>query len=345
MTVRSHFIFWSVAIAAFLGFVFIFKSVLTPFVLGIAIAYLLNPLVNRMGNAGLPRGPAALVILSVFIMIVVAFFSALTPILYKEVLELSADLPSYLDKLWVLVEPLSHNIRTMIGQENGEEFRTLIGQHAGTALNVTKGVLGGLAAGGQAALGTLSILVITPVVAYFMMKEWPHITSWVTDLMPRSQKDVIMGLLQDIDQKLSGFVRGQISVAFILGIGYAIALSLIGLKYGFLIGLSAGLLSIIPMVGSAIGLVVSVGVACFQWIPDGDWIFIAAVAGIFIGGQIIEGNFLTPKLVGGSVGMHPLWVFFAILAGGSLFGIVGMLLARARGRRGRGADRVCDQAI
>ena len=142
--------------------------------------------------------------------------------------------------------------------------------------------------------------------------------------MPRHSEGVIMGLLKQIDQKLSGFVRGQITVAVFLGVSYAIALSIAGLKYGILIGLTSGLLSVIPMVGSAIGLVVSVGVAWFQ---TGEISFVVIIAAIFIVGQLIEGNFLTPKLVGESVGMHPLWVFFALLAGGSLLGILGMFLA------------------
>ncbi len=133
-----------------------------------------------------------------------------------------------------------------------------------------------------------------------------------------------MDLLKQIDQKLSGFVRGQISVAVMLGVAYAIALTIAGLKYGFMIGLMSGLLSVIPMVGSAVGLIVSVAVAWFQ---AGDIVFVGIIAAIFIAGQVIEGNFLTPKLVGDSVGLHPLWVFFALLAGGSLLGILGMFLA------------------
>lgn len=133
-----------------------------------------------------------------------------------------------------------------------------------------------------------------------------------------------MGLMKQIDEKLSGFVRGQITVAVVLGVAYAVMLTLAGLKYGFLIGLMSGLLSVIPMVGSAVGLVVSVAVAWFQ---AGEPTFVLLIAGIFIGGQVIEGNFLTPKLVGDSVGLHPLWVFFALLAGGSLLGILGMFLA------------------
>jgi len=154
--------------------------------------------------------------------------------------------------------------------------------------------------------------------------EWVHMARWAEGLMPRDHKKSIKKLLTQIDQKLSGFVRGQISVAVMLGVVYAIALSIIGLKYGFLIGITSGLLSIIPMVGSTVGLIISVAVAWFQ---AGELTFVALVGGIFIAGQIIEGNILTPKLVGESVGLHPLWVFFALLAGGSLFGVLGMLLA------------------
>jgi predicted PurR-regulated permease PerM len=144
--------------------------------------------------------------------------------------------------------------------------------------------------------------------------------------MPREHKQTISDLLRQIDRKLSGFVRGQISVAFILALGYAIALSLAGLKYGFLIGFSAGLLSIIPMVGSTFGLLAGTLAAWIQ-VGNDNWMFIGLIAGIFIVGQLIEGNLLTPKIVGDKVGLHPLWIFFAILAGGSLFGILGMLLA------------------
>lgn len=133
-----------------------------------------------------------------------------------------------------------------------------------------------------------------------------------------------MGLLKQINEKLAGFIRGQISVALFLAFAYAIALTLAGLKYGLLIGIMSGLLSVIPMVGSAVGLIVSVGVAWFQ---TGEWSYVAIIAAIFLSGQLIEGNFLTPKLVGDSVGLHPLWVFFALLAGGSLLGILGMFLA------------------
>lgn len=327
MSARNHIIFWCLAFAVFVGAVWLFKGMLLPFVLGVAVAYLLNPIVNRLGGYGLARGPAALVILLTFLLFIGGIIAAVAPIAYDELVQLSKDMPGYTDKIAALAAPLTGWAQDLIGKKNGEELQALLSQHAGTALNVANLVLSRLVAGGQAVVDVISLVVIMPVVAYFMMKEWPKIAAWVVDLIPRHSERTIMGLLKEIDTKISGFVRGQISVAFILAVVYAICLSLAGLKYGFLIGLTSGFLSVIPMVGSAIGLIVSVGVACFQWLPDGEWIRIIAVAGIFIAGQIIEGNILTPKLVGDSVGLHPLWVFFALLAGGSLFGILGMFLA------------------
>ncbi len=327
MTARSHLIFWSITFAAFLLVVWLLKGMLLPFVLGVALAYLLNPIVGRLGGVGLARGPAALAIMFAFFLFIGGLIAAIAPIAYNELVQLSKDIPGYADKIGVLIEPFSSRVQDLIGKSNGEELQALVSKHAGSALNVASGILDGLAAGGQAVIDMISLVVIMPVVAYFMMKEWPKMTAWVNDLIPRHSKKTIMELLKEIDKKISGFVRGQITVAFILAVIYAVALSLAGLKYGFLIGLSAGFLSIIPMVGSAIGLVVSLGVACFQWLPDGEWLRILIVGIIFIVGQAVEGNFLTPKLVGDSVGLHPLWVFFALLAGGSLFGILGMFLA------------------
>ncbi|HOO82777.1 MAG TPA: AI-2E family transporter [Alphaproteobacteria bacterium] len=324
MNPRNHALFWSLAFAAFLGLVFIFKAVLLPFVLGLAIAYFLNPLVGALGRIKLGRGLAAMVILILFFIVVGTFLALLAPVLYKQSLQLIEDLPSYIDMVLVYLEPHMQRVSEVLGQENGADLKALLSKHSGSVAQVTKQLLQGMLAGGQAVLDMISVLVFTPIIAYFMMKEWMHITAWVEDLLPQQQKNTILDLLKQIDVKISGFVRGQISVAVILGLSYAIALTTAGLKYGFLIGLASGLLSIIPMVGSAFGLVISVAVAWFQ---TGDLTFVAIIAAIFLIGQIIEGNILSPKIVGESVGMHPLWVFFALLAGGSLFGILGMLLA------------------
>lgn len=324
MTLRNQSLFWLLAFAVFIGFVFMFKTILLPFVLGLAVAYLLNPLVHGLGRLKIARAPAALLILLGFFSAVFLFFALLTPVLYRQSLELAADMPGYIDGLWVMVEPLLVQIRDTLGISDGGDIKALLQDHAGTGVDVAKRILKSLAAGGQAVFDVIYVAIFTPIVAYFVMKEWDHITSWVEDLLPRDHKKTINTLLSQIDVKISGFVRGQISVALILGVAYAAALTVAGLKYGFLIGLSAGLLSIIPMVGSTIGLIVSVAVAWFQ---TGDITFVGIIAAIFFAGQLIEGNILSPKIVGDSVGLHPLWVFFALIAGGALFGILGMLLA------------------
>jgi predicted PurR-regulated permease PerM len=324
MTVRSHFIFWTFVFTAFLALVWLFKGVLLPFALGAVVAYLLNPLVQHLGKIKIGRGPAALLILTLFLAAIVSVFAALAPVLYNELRQLSEDLPGYIDRLWELAEPFAEKLQSYADQGGTEEAKALLKNNAGTAVNVAVQLLGGLAVGGRAVIDMISLLVIMPIVAFFMMKDWPRMTDWVCSLIPRHSEKEIMELFRQIDRKLSAFIRGQVSVALILATAYATALSLAGLKYGFLIGVSAGLLSVIPMVGSTLGLLAGIAVAWFQ---SGEWTFVAIVAGIFLVGQVIEGNFLTPKIVGNSIGLHPLWIFFALLAGGSLFGFLGLLIA------------------
>lgn len=324
MTIKNPLVFWSGVFALFLVLVWLFKGILLPFIVGAAVAYLLNPVVNKLGRWKIRRGPAALIILSVFLLAMIGLCAALAPVIYDELTDLAADIPDYIDRAAAILAPFTERVQGLVGRTDTDSIKSMVQQNAGSAVHVAGGVMAGLAAGGMAFLNLISLLVIMPIVAYFMMKEWPGMTDKIEDLMPRESKPTIMQLLRDIDKKLAGFVRGQLTVSFLLAIGYAIALSIAGLKYGFLIGICAGLLSIIPLVGSTVGLIVSVLVAWFQ---SGEWSFVAIVAGIFLIGQFIEGNFLTPKLVGDSVGLHPLWVFFALMAGGALFGIVGMLLA------------------
>jgi len=321
---RNHIIFWFLVTALFFAFIWAFQGMLLPFVLGLAVAYLLNPLVNKIGKSGVSRQWATLLILGAFFVIVIGFLALVTPIIIRQGLQLIEDAPGYIDSLMAMISPYTAQLEALLGQGNGIDVQALARDHAGSTANVGKALLGGLSAGGQAITGFISLLVITPLVSYFTIKEWPAITSWVEDLFPRAHKKTIMNLLDQIDKKVSGFVRGQITVAVILAVFYAVALSVAGLKYGFAVGFIAGLLNVIPMLGSVLGLLVAVILAWFQ---AGEWVFVAIIAGIFLFGQFIEGNFLTPKLVGDSVGMHPIWIFFALLAGGSLFGMLGMFLA------------------
>ncbi len=321
---KTQITFWGAATALFVLFIWVFKSVLTPFVLGIVIAYLLNPLVKRFTTTGIKRTTSTILILLIFFILTTGLIIFIAPIIAKESKDLIAALPSYMDQIFALIAPYKNWIQANIGGDYVADAKTFLKENISKILSVSGGIAGGIAAGGQAFLGALTILVLAPLVAFFMMKEWPTMTQWVEDLIPRQHEKIIKGLIHQIDLKLAGFIRGQLTIAVMLGIIYAVALTVAGLNYGFLIGLTAGFLSIIPLVGSTLGLVVSVAVAWFQ---AGDLDYVGVIAVIFIVGQLIEGNILSPKLLGDSVGLHPLWILFALMAGGSLFGILGMLLA------------------
>lgn len=321
---RHQLLFWGGAIVLFLLFMWLFSGVLLPFVLGLAIAYLLDPIVNRLTRWKMPRGAAAMLILLVFVLFVSIAAAIILPAVYREMMQLAAALPGYAEKVWTMLAPYTAWAQERLGNTDIDGIKQTLQSQVGKMFAVGGGVIAGIASGGQAVAGFLTTLALTPIVAYYMMKEWPGIKDWFNSLLPRKHADTIHGLLHDIDRKIAGFVRGQLTVAFLLGVIYAIALSLAGLNYGFLIGIMAGALSVIPMVGSAVGLVTAVAVAWFQ---AGSISYVAIIGAIFLVGQFVEGNFLTPKFLGDSVGLHPLWIMFALLAGGAMLGIVGMLIA------------------
>lgn len=307
-------------------FVWLFQDILAPFVVGLIVAYMLQPAVRALVARQFNPTLAVSVILGMFMLALIALLIVIAPIIVGEFLDFVDAIPGYIEKMQEAAEPYIADMRSLAGIHG--DWKVVFGEHASSvaapAADVGRGVLGGVLAGGQALAGFFSFWALMPVVAFFMMVEWPRAEKMFYDLLPRRAVKTVKEILKAIDEKLSSFVKGQLSVMIVLGLGYAIALTLAGLDYGFVIGLVAGALSIIPMFGSLIGLVLGVLVAWFQ---SGDWMFVLLIAGIFLAGQILEGNFITPKLVGESVGLHPLWVFFAIVAGGSLLGIVGMLIA------------------
>jgi predicted PurR-regulated permease PerM len=324
MTAKHHIYFWISAFLVFLAITWALKGILLPFILGAAIAYLLEPIMEFLYKKGLPRTLSALLILIFFFVVVAATIALLAPIFYRQSLELINAIPGYIDTLWEMGTPYILWLQEKVGNGDFNDFQSTIQKNIGNAVQVGNSIISHIANGGHFIAGTLSLIVITPLVSFFMMKEWLNMTSWFDKHIPRHNYQEIKGLLQQIDQKISGFVRGQFMIALSLGIIYATLLFIFKLEYGILIGLSAGLLSIIPLIGSTVGLLISVLVAWFQ---NGELSFVLIIAAIFMVGQFVEGNILTPKLLGKSVGLHPLWILFAIMAGGSLYGLVGMFLA------------------
>lgn len=321
--------FWLV-VAILAGLIlWAFRPVLLPFILGAVVAYLLNPIVGRLqniriGRIGMSRLMAGLVILLGFLAVVIGSLAVIVPIASAEFLALVENMPGYAAGLWAAIEPYRQYLQDRVSDQEIAQAKTALEGASGRILELSRNFLSGLIGSGQALIGLLSIMVLTPLVSFYMLLEWPRITRWVDTHIPSHHAADIRQILGEIDQKIAGFIRGQVMVAILLAVIYAVAMKIAGLHFGLAVGLMAGLLSIIPLVGSLSGFLAGTIIAYFQ---SYDPSYVALIAGIFIAGQILEGYILTPKLVGDQVGLHPLWMMFALMAGGALLGFAGLLVA------------------
>lgn len=320
---RRQAAFWVAALGAFIGLLWLFSGILLPFIMGMALAYLLDPLADWLERVGMNRLWATITILIFSLIVFTIALFVIIPVLVSQLAGFIERLPAYVARLQELSGKL---FQSRIGQFLGAGDPNLAVEDIVRQATGWLGTLmGSLFAGGRAILGIVSLFVITPVVAFYLLYDWDRMIARIDDWMPRDHLETVRQIARDIDKAMAGFIRGQGSVCLVLGLFYAISLSVVGLNFGFLIGSVAGLISFIPYVGSIVGFVLSVGVALVQFWPD--WIWVVVVAGIFVVGQLVEGNILQPKLVGSSVGVHPVWLMFALFAFGSLFGFVGMLIA------------------
>ncbi len=326
MTIQRQVGFWIAALVVLILFIWTFSGILLPFVAGLALAYLLDPVADRLEKLGIGRLGATLLILFLFILIFVIFMMLVVPLVVRELTAFLLSLPNYVGQLQRIAIERGGPILDFMGIEaTGQDLETSIGEMVTQGSRYLVALLGSILAGGQALISVFSLLVVTPVVAFYLLVDWDRMIRTVDSWLPLRYRETIRRLARDIDKALSGFVRGQATLCLILGGFYAVALMVIGLNFGALIGITAGFLSIIPYVGSLTGLILSVGVAIVQFWPDYFWILVTL--GIFAFGQFVEGNILSPKLLGRSVGVHPVWLMFALFAFGSMFGFVGVLLA------------------
>jgi predicted PurR-regulated permease PerM len=323
MSFRTQVMFWTAALAVFVVLLWLLSEVLLPFVAGMALAYFLDPSVKRLERAHLNRTLATLLVISLFIVAFLLLVILIVPILGAQLTAFIENIPGYVARIQALVtDPSRPWLRRIIGQGfRDADVGDLVRQGAGYMATFLRS----LWSGGQALISIFALLVVTPVVAFYILNDWDRMLATIDNWVPLPHRETVRTLAREIDAAIAGFVRGQTGVCLILGSLYAVALSLTGLSFGLLIGLVSGLISFIPFVGSMTGLVLSVGVAVAQFWPA--WTWILAVAGIFLVGQFVEGYVLQPKLVGESVGLHPVWLMFALFAFGYLFGFVGMLLA------------------
>ncbi len=326
MTLQRQIGFWLGSLLVFVLLLVVLRDVLLPFIAALALAYLLDPLADRLERMGMDRLAATIVILVVFLLLFVLVLVLLVPLLGQQLAGLVARLPSDAAKLQAIVlERGAPWIERFGGEKLTQEAQNSLGNLVGEATKWVGGLLQSLWSGGTAIIGVFSLLVLTPVIAFYLLADWDRMVETVDGWLPLDHRDTIRGLLHEMDLAIAGFLRGQALVCLLLGTFYAIGLSLVGVNFGALIGIISGFLSFIPYVGSLTGLVLSVGVAIVQFWPD--WTWPLATLGVFLAGQFLEGNIFQPKFVGDSIGVHPVWLMFALLAFGSLFGFVGLLLA------------------
>lgn len=316
--------FWAGVVVAIIALIYLFQAVLLPFVAGILLAYLLDPLVNRLTKLGLGRGWATLAVLLVFTILLVGVVLLVVPMLQQQITDLITKMPDLIAALRERFGGLLDLMRTRVSPQDMEKIQDAVGGHAGDILGMIPAFLGGLLTKGLALFNILSLIFITPIVAFYMMRDWPMIVATVDGWLPKRQAPTVRRLFVEMDQKLSGYIRGVSMICIILAVFYGTALSAVGLDFGLVVGLLAALMAFIPFVGAIFGFVISVGLAFAQF---SEWTPILLVAGIFLLGQAAEGNLLQPLLVGRQVNLHAVWIIFALLAGGAVFGFLGVLLA------------------
>jgi predicted PurR-regulated permease PerM len=317
-------VFWVAAFVVFVLVLWLLSDILLPFVAGLAIAYLLTPVADRIERLGVNRLVAALLLVTLMVMVFVLLILLVAPILGGQLSSFIEKIPGYVTKLQSLLsDPSRPWVQKLLGA--GINADKSIGELTTQGVGWLATFLKSLWSGGRALVSLFSLIVVMPVVAFYLIYDWHRMIRIVDSWIPLHQRETVRRLAREVDAAIAGFVRGQTAVCLILGVFYAVALTVSGLNFGLLIGLISGLISFIPYVGSMTGLVLALGVAVAQFWPE--WGSILTVLGIFLVGQFLEGNLLAPKLVGKSVGLHPVWLIFALLAFGYLFGFVGLLVA------------------
>jgi len=301
------------------------RDVLLPFVAGLALAYLLDPLVNRLERLGIYRGAATLLILAVFFAGAILLLLLALPIITAEITILIEKLPGYIKRLQALAVDPSHpsiGKAIAVGIEQAERSS---GELASLGAGWLSEFLRALWSDGRMLLSIFSLLVVTPIITAYLVYDWNRIVATLDRLIPTAHRDTVRALMREIDSTVAGFLRGQATICLILGIFYALALRAMGLDHGLLIGALSGLLGFVPYFGSLTGLLLSLGVSLAQF--GLAWTPILLVLGIFLVGQSLSDYVLAPYFVGNRVHLNPVWLMFALFSFGYLFGFVGLLIA------------------
>jgi predicted PurR-regulated permease PerM len=319
--------FWIGAAVVFLLLLWLLNDILLPFVVGAVVAYFFDPVVVRLHRFGLSRTWATATVTVLAALIGIGAAMAILPPLFGQIEGLIVKAPQAIVQAAQRLQPMIEPVRERLGlpQLSLQELQTEAAQWAGQALGVVGAVASRVAQRGYAIINLLALLFLTPVVTFYLLRDWPKVLAGINSFLPLDHADNIRTIAHEANAAVAGYVRGQALVCLCLGSIYGIGLTLVGLQFGFVIGLIAGFISFIPYVGTLVGAILSIGMALAQFPPD--WLSVGKVAVVFLIGHLLESNVLSPKLVGDRVGLHPVWIMFALLAGGSLLGFVGVLVA------------------
>jgi predicted PurR-regulated permease PerM len=315
---------WLLTVALLVAFFASLKSILLPFIAGMAVAYFLDPLADKLEGWGLSRVLSTVILTGSFFVIVVAILILILPLLQSQIVGFFDRLPAAIKNFEEWIAPLKEMLSERFPSEKIDEFSNVSASYGGAVVKWFGSLLKGILKGGYAVFNTLSLLLVTPVVSFYLLRDWDKIVRNVDNWLPREYADSIRKILKDIDVTIAGFVRGQGIVCLFLAIFYGVGLTIVGLDFGLIIGITTGLISFIPYFGMLLGMIAALGMAIAQY---GEVAQVIIVLAIFVIGQVIEATLLTPKLVGQKVGLHAVWVIFALMVGGVSGGITGLLLA------------------
>ena len=325
MADSRQWVWWGVGLGLAL-FLYFLHPILTPFLVAIVLAYMFDPVVDRLEKAGLSRTWGTVAVFALFTVIMMTLILVLVPLLAKQLLKLYQLAPLVLDWMQHTAMPW---VQAKLGLSDSfwkfDKIKAAITEHMGQATDIVGIVLSQATASSLALIGFLANLVLIPVVAFYLLRDWNIMLAKIRNLLPRARADQIVSLAKECHDVLGAFVKGQLLVMLALGVIYSAGLMLVGLELGLLIGLMAGLAAIVPYMGFIVGIGAALIAGLFQF--GGDLYPMLGIVAVFMVGQALEGTVLTPLLVGDKIGMHPVAVIFAILAGGELFGFTGVLLA------------------
>ena len=317
--------FWLALISFSFILLYFLAPILTPFVMGALLAYLGDPLVDRLETFKLSRTLSVVIVFVVLSTVFLITFLLVIPVLETQIKNLIHKLPAFLD--WGLnqLQPyLKKDLDVDVSVLEIDRIKAMIGSHWNQAGGIIRSLISAISHSGMFVVAWIANIVLTPVIAFYMLRDWDHFVAYIHDLLPRSAEPTINQLAKESDEVLGAFLRGQLLVMLCLATIYTFGLWLVGVEFALLIGLLAGFLSFVPYLGLIIGAAVAVLAVMFQ---TQDYMDVMLVLLVFAIAQIIEGMILTPLLVGERIGLHPVTVIFAVLAGGQLFGFFGVLLA------------------